>query len=326
MKRIIRSGMVVAALAGALAPTPARAEDDAAGRVLFEEGRRLMAEGKYAEACPKFEEGQRLSPGVGMRFNQADCYEKIGRTASAWTGFMDAAGMARAQRQPDREKAAKDRAAALEPALVRLKIELAPGAKLAGLEVKRDGLVVGEAQLGLAIPVDPGEHVIAAAAPNHVEWSTTVKSTKPGETLGALVPKLAEKHAAVTPTPTPTPAPLTPAPLAPTPPSDRRPGGTQRILGLSAAGVGVVGLGVGTAFGLMAKSKQDEAASHCVGDVCDADGIFLRDRAIGRANVSTVAFIAGGVFVVGGAVLFFTAPSAKAAAARARLLVDGLEF
>ena len=96
--------------------------DSAAARALFAEGRQLMSAEKYTEACPKLEESLRLDPGMGTQFNLAHCWEKLGRSASAWAMFLDVAAAARAGNQPQREAAAKERAAALEPKLTRLRV------------------------------------------------------------------------------------------------------------------------------------------------------------------------------------------------------------
>src|SRR6266545_6749182 len=88
----------------------AAAGDEAAARALFLEGRKLVDEGNYADACPKFEESLRLDPGTGTSFNLADCFEHVGRTASAWARFLDVAAASKAADQADRERVARARA------------------------------------------------------------------------------------------------------------------------------------------------------------------------------------------------------------------------
>ena len=78
--------------------------DSAAARALFDEGRRLASQGKYDAACPKFEESQKLDPGMGTLFNLADCVEHLGRTATAWVWFREVGDAANRAGQADREK------------------------------------------------------------------------------------------------------------------------------------------------------------------------------------------------------------------------------
>ena len=78
-------------------------------------------------------------------------------------------------------------------------------------------------------------------------------------------------------------------------------------------GAGVVGLGIGAAFGASTISKQNEsnADGHCdAANTCDDAGLALRSEAITAATVSTIGIIAGGAALVGGVVLVLTAPSA----------------
>ncbi len=113
------------ALGLALAPAVARAQsasDQAAATALFKQGRDLMAAGKYADACPKLAESQRLDPGAGTLLNLATCYEKNGQLASAWTTYQDAASAAQKAGEGERVKAARAKVAALEPTLPTLTI------------------------------------------------------------------------------------------------------------------------------------------------------------------------------------------------------------
>jgi hypothetical protein len=125
-----------------------------------------------------------------------------------------------------------------------------------------------------------------------------------------------------TPTSTPTPAPSSaPAPAEPasTPEqpatSSEDSGKTRRILSFAAMGAGVVGLGVGTVFGFLAKSKLDSSnngspAPCNKSDQCTTEGLSDRKDAGSFATISTIGFIAGGVLAAGGVVLFLTAPPA----------------
>jgi hypothetical protein len=304
-------------------------EDAAAARALFDEARQLASSGKYADACPKFEESQRLSPGIGTLFNLADCFEHIGKTASAWTLFLDVASQARGEKQADREKIARQRADALRTSLPKLSIVLAPGADVQGLDIKRDGSPVSKPMWGTPVPIDPGNHTVAATAPGRKIWQTSVQVKGDGATLSVTVPVL-DAEGGVAPVSAPPPSaalapaaassPLTPASQptqSPPAPDQGTSGGgsTQKTIGLIVGGAGIVGLGVGTFFGLASKSKMNQSSDYCSdnGDCWDQKGVDLRSDAV---NKQTLAYVTGGVgaaALIGGAVLFLTAPSSPSA-------------
>ncbi|MGK3984292.1 hypothetical protein WME99_14710 [Sorangium sp. So ce136] len=184
--RLLALAMFLAALVGG--GRDARA-DTAAAQALFDAARQLMAQGKYADACPKLEESQRLDPGIGTQFNLAACYEQLGRTASAWSTFLEVAGAAKAAGQLEREKVARQRATALEPKLIRLTVT-APADAPADLQVKRDGALVGRAQWGTPVPVDPGKHTIEASAAGRAPFARTVDLARAGATETVAIPPL----------------------------------------------------------------------------------------------------------------------------------------
>jgi hypothetical protein len=64
---------------------------------------------------------------------------------------------------------------------------------------------------------------------------------------------------------------------------------------------------VGSVFGLMAASKKNDAQNACPNDCADQNGVNLWSDAKTEARVSDIAFIVGGVGIVGGASLWFTA-------------------
>jgi hypothetical protein len=312
MRRCRAASFGSAILALSLAPLPAAAQssatEKAAAEALFDQGKKLMAEGKFAEACPKFAESQRLDAGIGTMLYLSDCYEKIGRSASAWASFREAESAARAAGQPERARVARERAAALESQLSRLTINVHPKtAELPDLTVKRDGSPISNALWGSPLPVDPGPHAIEAAAPGYHKVTVKVEVRPGGGTASAEVPAL-EKEAAQAPT-------TVPQPLVSDGGSNDAPAGgwpAQKTWALVAGGVGVAGLAVGTVFGLSARSKWNKSQSdgRCTDDGCNREGFDLAEDARKAAGVATVSFGVGLLGVAGGAVLWLTAPKA----------------
>jgi hypothetical protein len=271
-----------------------------------------MKSGNYELACAKLEESLRLDHGIGTEFNLADCNEKRGRLATAWSGFLSVAAAARAQNQEQRENVASTRAAALERRLPKLVIDV-PGAAPSGLEVKRDGIVVGSESWGSAVPVDPGTHRVTAAAQHKETWEGVVSATE-GSVVRITVPADLTDVAVASPKPVETRAPVTvrnePRPEQasfPEPIIEQR-GVKQRVAGYVVSGLGIVGLGIGAGFAIDSIQKRNHSKDHCTGDLCNARGVSLRDKAIQSGDVATVAGIAGGAVLLGGIILVLTAP------------------
>ena len=275
---------------------PAGAQSNkATAEALFTEGRTLATSGKCAEAIPKFQASQKLDPGVGTLLNLAECYEQLGKTASAWAEYREAISLARLAGSKDREELATERAKALEPKLSRLAIKVTGDA--AGVTITRDGEAVESAELGQAIPVDPGNHVIEASAPGKQKFSQTIEIGENADSKVVEIPTLA--------------AGAGPGVPPDQPPAAKSDGSSQRTIGLIVGGVGIVGVAVGAIFGLQASSKWDDAKGKCDDYPygCGDDGVSLADDASSAATISTIGFIAGGVLVAGGATLFLTAGS-----------------
>jgi hypothetical protein len=289
--------LVIALVAvGGTVETEARADvssaDKAAAQALFDQGKDLLARGNAADACPKLEESHRLDPTSGTLINLADCYERSGKLATAWTTFLQAAPAAKAAGHLEREQVARDRASALAPRLPKIVINVS--AEVADLEIRRDGLLVGKGQWGAPIPADLGQHRVTAFLPGRKTWESSVTLRSEGETQVVLVPSFD------------TFAP----PVAASPPAAAERGGlgAQRIAALVAGGVGVGGMIAGTAFGLASQSKGNEADDHCAGSICrDQIGVDLRAEALRAGNMSTAGFVVGALGLAGGALLWFTA-------------------
>jgi hypothetical protein len=268
-----------------------------------------MQSGKLTEACAKFAESNRLSPGPGTMLNLGACYEKSGQTASAWAIYADAASAAGKANRKDWAARAKVRMAALAPDLSKLTIAVPADSKMDGLEVKRDGIVVGASSWGVSIPVDPGAHVIAATAPGHKSWSTDVQVGAKKDQVAVSVPALEVDPTAVAPPPPVQPL-EPPTQSAAPPPEDSTRGNPQRYIGIGVGAVGVVGIGLGAVFGILANGKKSDAKPDCNADLsaCNDAGVADMQNARSKATISTIGFIAGATLLAGGVVLFVTAP------------------
>ncbi len=323
--------VVVAAVIGLTAgharsqPTEAEKRADA----LFEEGRALVEANRFADACPKFEESQRLDPGLGTLLNLAACYEQVGRLASALTAFRAAEEQARAAgpSEKKRESTAAERARAIESRVARLTITLASGDRPAGFAVTRDGVPVPAVDFGRRIAVDPGTIVIAAAAPGHEPYSTDVVIAKDATTRTVDIPLLAPVGSKVGGGGDLGGGDLGGGDLGGGDLGGGDLGGgtdviqphksPRKTIGVVVGAVGLAGLGGGVALGLSAKGQYDDVpctqnASPPVG--CTPDEESRIDRARSRGTLGTIVGGVGVAAVAAGLVLYLTAPEERTVA------------
>ena len=296
------------------------AADKSIATQLFKEGRALLDQGRVGPACRKLEESERIDPGGGTLLNLALCHEREGRTATAWVEFTEALGVAKRDERPQRVEFARAHIGQLEPVLSRLVLEVPSAADLPDLEVRRDGSVVGRAAWGSPIPVDPGDHVIEAAAPGKSTWKQSVVVGARADTKVVAIPAL-EDAAAQDSASSLAPAPIARA-AAPRDsgddgsaserqPHDQQPAGSGGSTAPAwiAIAVGVAASGAGTYFALNAVSLKSDADHNCPNDACSAQGAQQTSDAIKSANFATASFAVGIVGVGLGAILFATRSS-----------------
>lgn len=311
-------GFVIGGAALLLGMPSAHAQDATAAAVLaYDEAEALMAQGRVRDACPRYAESHRLDPQLGTLLHLAECLERNGQTATAWSRFREAAELAEKRSDP-RQELATQRASALVPRLSKIRINVAPGSEPT---VDRDSLIIGKPLWGTPVPTDPGLHRITASAPGHKPWSVVIEVKPDASTTTIEVPPLQREGAPVAAAtavaaPPAAPPPAQPAPAAPAEQSKS----SARWSALLVGGAGVVGVGIGSYFGLHSMSLKDDASEHCDGNLCDAEGVGLKEDAIAAGNVSTAAFIIGGAALAAGVVMWIAlAPDdapAKASAPR----------
>jgi len=288
--------------------TPVGAEQGAEARrtALYREGIDLGNAGRWSDACDRFRAVLSIRSSAKVYFSLAQAEEQLGQVASAQADYGRALESARAAGEFDVVQAVDQARAKVDPRVphVRL-VSTGPGHATATL----DGHPV---PLGIAIAVDPGTHQVLSSAPGMRDATTSVAIGERQELDVPIVmrPAGAPSPLAATPQSSEPAAPPNGTPEAPhdasTSPVPFRP------IALATAGLGVVGLGIGIAFGLQAKAKNDQSNSEgCAGTLCpNQSGVSLRQDALSAANVSTLAFVVGGLLATGGVVLWLVAPPA----------------
>jgi hypothetical protein len=313
--------------ASASSPSAVRVVDDPAGaKVLFDEAVELGNAGRFSEACQKLEESRKLHDGVGTSFHLAGCWQKIGRTASAYELYGDVEKRAGVAGQTERAEVARSRREVLAPKLSRIRIDVAERAPKT--QVYRDEVLVPEADWGNPVPVDRGTHTVRVTAEGKKSWTTSVEVSTPSVILAIMVPALAEdapakvavaapaKKAKPQPEPKPEPAPE---------PS----GSGARTRAVIIGGVGVAAL----AFGAFETAKYFEsngdAKDICPSSVdCTEDEVAAHQQAVSDAKQARtwaiVGLGAGTATVALATYLFFSAPGKAAPADEKRRAKLGL--
>lgn len=314
-----RSFAVACALSLCALAAPARAQDAAAAKALFDRGVGDMQGERYAQACPAIEESYHLDPRAGTLFTLAECEAKRGRLATAVARYDEYLALyarlsgEQLRKQGDRDKRAHSQKAALGPRVPMLTLSLLPGAP-PGTLVKRDGAELSAAALGVASPVDPGEHVATTQAPGGPVTTVPVTLGE-GEKKQIILPV---KEAAASPKVEPL-APVVAPIVAPGPRAEPGPSG-RRTAAYVVGGVGVAGLVLGGVMGGLALADKSVIAQHCDvgGDptACDATGFSAASSANAKALASSVGFGVGAAGVVTAVILLLTDPRRASAAAQ----------
>ena len=305
----------------------AHAEEDsaaetAAARGLAVDGLKLAQAGKCEEAIPKLERAEKLHHSPIVLSRLGECQVTVGKLVEGTEMLrkvlrepLPATPSPALSKAYERAQTVLDSA---KPKIAALTISVAMPAG-AELRLSVDGLVVASSLVDSELPADPGEHTVEASAPGYLKATSRV-------TLASADKKLVTLKLEVDPN---APAPSAPSsaqdasvnPASPAarnlpPVANEQPSAPPPAPSHAAAyvswGVGVVGVGVGSAFGLMTLKGKHDIDSKCVGNACPASQSDAVDSAKRNGNISTVAFAVGGAGLVLGTVLYFSMGSASA--------------
>ncbi|HEY3818362.1 MAG TPA: hypothetical protein VGL81_14380 [Polyangiaceae bacterium] len=276
-------------LARAQAPDPPTAAE------LFRQGRDALDAMDYPVACAKLLDSLRLDVHVGTLISLGECEQGLGKLATARLRMQQAAQLAR-RLGDDRAKYCEDRFDVLDMRVPRLTIRIAPGAA-PGTFVRKDSVDVGASELGVALPIEVGKHMIVGLARFHDTRSYEIEA-KEGDRLdvvvepGGFVPDLL----------------IAPEDLPPTgkppPPLPRPRENPLRTSAYVSGALGLAGVGFGTYFGLKAIAGAKGAPGHCTGNACDAVGAVVRRDAVQTGNLATGTFAVAGALLAGSVVFY----------------------
>ncbi len=284
--------------------TPAFADK---GDEVFKQAKKLMAEKKYAEACPKFEKSYQMDPGIGGQLNVGKCYEEWGKLGKAFHAYSEALKQAE-ESNDNRAEKIKKLVAQLDPQVPRLVIHIPADADTAGLQITIDGIAVTVEELANPQLVDPGPKQVEYALGSGARKTKLVPVERGGTSEITLeLPTAKDKpeqpvHAKIA---------VVPKPHHDDPEVADDTGHGQRVAGVVIAGVGVAGMAVASYLGLSARSKYNEAlSSHCMNmtTTCDAQGLTGTHDARSQANTATIIFGVGAAATVTGIVVYVLAP------------------
>lgn len=319
------------ALALTMASAPAFAQTGSGGKAaaetLFDEGRKFMADKRYAEACEKFAASHKLEPSVGALLNQARCRDKLGQIASAWTLYREAEALARTNGDRRRARLAKKRSEALAPRVSHMTVMVPDSNRVEGLVITRNGRPVDSAMWNQKAPIDPGEYEIAAESPRREPWSKMFVVGVEGDHAQVEVPLMPLKPEAADGDTAGQTASATgqdagqsdaaspaqaPAPALQASPAVSRPWGLRRKLAVGSAALGAASMVAAGLLFMQSQGRWSDALDRCDDNLhCDSQGVTLGEQAGTLADGASIAAAVGAAALTAGVVLWLLGDSTE---------------
>ncbi len=273
---------------------PAMAQDElddasrATVRRLADEGGKLYQDGQYAAALEKLQRAYAIYPVPSIGYYSARCLEALGRWVEASERYVEVtrldipATAAEVHRKAQANAIeARDK---LLPRIPRLQVNV-KGAAPEDVSIKIDDVTLKPAQVGLARPADPGEHVIVAD-----RWGDVLERRAILEEGGLrtvdLVFEVREP---------------------PPPPATKEEVTAIRITSYVLMGVGGAGMITGAITGSILLVEDNRLSDECSVDRCSARSD------VGLANAmrlpTTISLAAGGGLFATGLLMYYLAPA-----------------
>ncbi len=285
-------------LAAALAaPRLATAQFNPEAEKLFRDGKDLMKQKKFAEACDAFDASQKLDPNLATLMSLADCREKNGQLVTAWGLFVQAESRAQGEGLDKLAETARKRSNALEARYSVITIQVPPASRIAGLTIVRAGKSVDPAVWNKEVPLDGGSYELIASAPGRKTWTRTVVVPTQNGKIDVAVPVLEAQGAVRPPPPEPPPKPTPvvepPPPQDPIPapaaPRDDEPRSGKRQVAITVTVITVGLLAAGAFAGYQAKSLDQNSIDECPPANCSIEAAMRAEGLNGKARKAALA-------------------------------------
>lgn len=270
----------------------------AKARQLYSQGLTQEAAGDWTGALATFQQVSRIKLTPQVRFHIARSKEKLGRLNEALGGYRLAEY--EAEKAGDTAKGILDQIqsarVALEKRIPKLVIERGKGAD--AIKIELDGVVVGQAQVGHPVNVDPGPHEVVGALPGGDTFKKTV-SAEEGKTGKVVldVPDNLLAKAAAAPKSQPGSAlpPEAPdeGPVHDQPPAEKS---KSSVAPWIIGGVGVASLAASGVFYLLRNNAKKKLDDGCIGSKCP---ITLQSTQDAGQRYATLTGVALGVGAAG---------------------------
>ena len=318
---------VALAGAGPALAEPRRSGEAArsAARAKLVEGVDALRRGEPGAALERFQEAYALVPSPKIHYDFGLAYLGLGRRAEALSAFERFLAEAQDAPADKREKAAQQ-TTALRPQVgaLAIAVEGAPD----GTAIAVDGREVGRAPLARSVYVDPGPHEIVvrlagggAGPGQHIEIGAgasvdvVLRAGGAGPTPpGAVAVGVAPPGTGPSRSPAPASAGRTvdvaagPS-LVRTVPAERQPG-VPRTAALSLGAAGIVLIGAGATFGLLAKRESDslsqDSARGAQSGMATPFDASKESRGTRYETLQVIGLAAGAVSLAAGIVLYAT--------------------
>lgn len=277
---------LVPAVAGAQESEPqsAPAHDSARGSQALGEAKKAESGGKVDEACAAYARAQAFDPQSATLLALALCHEKQGKLATSYGELGEAAAGFGKEGNKERETFARGHAKDLEPKLSYLVLEGSENTRIETFTL--DGLPVPKAAWSKPLPLDAGDHSLSFAQTGSEPSQAHVQIPAGAVKVPYRMPLLGKSKLAQ---------------------SDKGEAASTPWLGYGLVAGGVVGLGVGTVFGISTFSARSDADKGCnVAKQCTAESLARIDDGRSSGTISTIAFVAGAVLVGAGMTLLLT--------------------